>query len=68
MAISTQIHVVLDIDGVLCCSGAKENASFYKEKGAVLSAIKTYYVFPGVIELLQLFFANREIKVSFFSA
>lgn len=64
------VNVVLDIDGVLCCNSvrSKEAASFYLRKGAIISAIKTHYVFPGVIEFLQLLFRTENIRVSFFSS
>ena len=47
------INVVLDIHDVLACTEVRniEQASFFKNKGAIITAVKTHYVFPGVIEL-----------------
>ncbi len=63
------INVVLDIDGVLACKSAGniEAASFFKNKGAILTAIKTHYIFPGVIEFIKLLFETEGVRVSFFS-
>ncbi|MCP5506859.1 MAG: hypothetical protein H7A37_00940 [Chlamydiales bacterium] len=65
----TTINVCLDIDGVLCCSDAKtvENASFYHQKGAIIDAVHTYYVFPGVMEFIRLLYRQKNITVSFYS-
>lgn len=64
------MHVVLDIDGVLACRSASgiERASFFKKKGAILTAIKTHYIFPGVIELIKLLHQTEGVRVSFFSS
>ncbi len=64
------INVALDIDGVLACRrvGSNEQAQFFKNQGAIITAKKTYYVFPGVIQLIKLLFQTEDIKVSFFSA
>lgn len=64
------INVVLDIDNVLCHdSKLKPNeANFYLNEGAIISALKTHYVFPGVKEFIKLLFQTKNIKVSFFSS
>lgn len=44
-------------------------AAFYMRKGSILSAKNiTHYVFPGVIELIQLLCQIEDVKLSFFSA
>ncbi|MEI8365908.1 MAG: hypothetical protein WCF65_05770 [Parachlamydiaceae bacterium] len=64
------LNIVFDIDDVLTCTSAKvaERALFFKNKGAILTAVKTHYVFPGVIEFMKLLFQTEHVKVSFFSA
>lgn len=64
------IHIVLDIDGVLACSRVEniQQAKFFKNKGAILTAIKTHYIFPGVLEFIKLLFQTENVKISFFSA
>jgi len=64
------INLVFDIDGVLACNaiGSTKIAAFFLKKGAIITALKTHYVFPGVIELMQLLFQTENIKVSFFSS
>ena len=64
------IDIVFDIDGVLACHNASnvEEASFFLKKGAIIPAIKTHYIVPGVIELMKLLFQMEHITVSFFSA
>lgn len=63
-------HIVLDIDMVLALHDGREAkyASFFLKKGAIFQAIKTHYIFPGVIEFLQLLFQDKDLKVSFFSS
>lgn len=64
------INVVLDIDGVLACTKAKDvqHAAFFKNRGAIITAIKTHYLFPGVIEFMKSLFQTEGVRVSFFSA
>lgn len=63
-------NVVFDIDNVLTDTEVSEvdEIKFYQEKGFVLTAIKTHYIFPGVIEMMQLLFRMPDVKVSFFSS
>lgn len=70
MTAARPVHVVLDIDSVLACINAQsdQEASFFLHNGAIIQAIKTHYIFPGVIEFLQLLFQMDHIRVSFFSA
>lgn len=64
------INVVFDIDDTLCCNYGPtiEEIRFYEQKGMVMEAIKTHYVFPGVIELMKSLFQTDNVRVSFFSA
>lgn len=64
------INVVLDIHDVLACTEVRniEQASFFKNKGAIITAVKTHYVFPGVIEFIKVLFQTENVKVSFFSS
>lgn len=63
------VNVVLDIDGVL--AGHSPNSLrpviFFNNRGAILTAIKTHYLFPGVVEFIRLLFLTEKIKVSFYS-
>jgi hypothetical protein len=65
------INIVLDIHDVLCTysktSEVDPHGDFFQNHGAVLSAFKTHYVFPGVIELLKVLFQAENFKVSFFN-
>jgi len=67
---AVKTNIVLDIDGVLACKSVEtiEQANFFKNKGAILTAIKTHYIFPGVIEFIKLLFQTENVKVSFFSS
>lgn len=65
------VNVVLDIDGTLASTQAHSVAqvAFFQTHGAVFKTlVKTYYIFPGVIELIQLLFQTPNLRVSFFSA
>lgn len=64
------MNIVFDIDDVLCCTElySDQQERFFENKGAIITAIKTHYVFPGVIELMQLLFATDHVRVSFFSS
>lgn len=64
------VNIVLDIDGVLACTSVKniQQAKFFKNKGAILPAIKTHYIFPGVVEFVKLLFQTENLKISFFSS
>lgn len=65
------INIVLDIHGVLCTyaktSEVDPHGDFFQNHGAVLTAYKTQYVFPGVIEMLKVLFQTENLKVSFFN-
>jgi|GEM_PF-4607484 hypothetical protein len=73
-------NVVLDIDDVLMSlstyqqwmltkTSSAQIAAFYMRKGSILSARDiTHYVFPGVIEFIQLLCQIEDVKLSFFSA
>ena len=66
-----KVHVVLDIDGVLAGHDkptAEETALFFLRKGAVIFLERPHYIFPGVIEFLQVLSAHPDITVSIFSA
>jgi len=64
------VHIVFDIDGVLAAPGILDShqGDFFHKKGFVLTAIKTHYIFPGVIELLRLLLQTENLHVSFFSS
>jgi hypothetical protein len=64
------LNLFFDIDGtlVLDSTSTVKHASFFLRKGLILTAYKTYYIFPGVIELLQLVFSLSNVNVFFFSA
>jgi len=63
------VHVVLDIDQVLACTQASyHQAIFFQRRGAIISAIMPHYIFPGVLEFIQVLGQTEGIKFSFFSA
>ncbi len=66
----SKINVVFDIDSVLTCHHSRniKHASFFLRKGKILQAIKTHYIFPGVVDLIKLLFQTEDIRVSFFSS
>jgi len=61
---------VFDIDDVLCGTSVddEKQIKFFLQKGFVLTAIKTHYIFPGVIELIQSLFIQQDVRVCFFSS
>lgn len=63
-------NVVFDIDQVLSDQKVRElnEIKFYQQRGLVLTAKKTHYIFPGVIEMMQLLFNMPDVRVSFFSS
>lgn len=63
-------NLVFDIDNVLTDHWVHypKEIKFFQKKGIVLKAIANHYVFPGVIELMQLLFQMPDVKVSFFSS
>ena len=63
-------NVVFDIDDVLAVTRASNanEVKFYGEKGFILTAIKTHYIFPGVIEMMQLLFRMPDVRISFYSS
>jgi hypothetical protein len=62
-------NIAFDIDNVLADFTVLDlnEIKFYQQRGFVLTAIKTHYIFPGVTELMQLLFRMPDVKVSFFS-
>lgn len=64
------MNIVIDIDGVLAGTNACdiECAAFFKNKGAIITAIKTHYIFPGVIEFLKFLHEIKGVRVSFYSS
>jgi len=62
--------VVFDIDNVLTDTsvGELDEIKFYQQKGFVLTAMATHYIFPGVIEMMQRLFSMPDVRVSFYSA
>lgn len=61
--------VVWDIDGVLCgktCRSVQE-ANFFYQKGHVVHAVATHYIFPGVAEMFQRLDQERDVRFAFFS-
>ena len=64
-------NVVLDIDHVLAtCDSIQtpEEALFFRQRGAIVTAIKTHYVFPGVLEMIKGLYAMEDVRTSFYSA
>lgn len=62
-------NFIFDIDGILCCHEADEKSStYFLRKGAVLTVDTTHYIFPGVIECMQLLYSTPNVRVSFFSS
>lgn len=62
------LELIFPIYGLLTCSSTQhdiDQAAFYKNKGAIIMAMYTHYVFPGVIELMQLLHKTGAIKLSF---
>lgn len=64
------LNAVLDIDGVLACRSVKniEQVYFFMSKGAIITAIKIHYIFPGVIEFIKFLFSIENLRISFFSS
>lgn len=63
-----KVNIVFDIDGVLACSRAEVLEEYFRRRGLVFSAIKTQYIFPGVVELMRKLFATEGVRVTFFSS
>lgn len=62
-------HVTLDIQGLLACDKivTEKDIAFFRNRGAIVSAHKTMYVFPAVIELVAALYQNENTKVAFFT-
>lgn len=63
-------NIVLDLDGVLVWTGPSvdDHASFFEQKGALLTAVTVHAIFPGVIEFLTWLHRQENVRVFFFSA
>lgn len=63
-------NVAIDIDQVLAFHKVKDysQARFFFNKGAVLTALKTHYIYPGVVEFIRLQALTPKIKASYYSA
>jgi hypothetical protein len=68
--INPVVDLVFDIDGTLAWSKTStiKHAAFFLKKSAILTAIRTHYIFPGVLELMQLLTSLEHVRLSFFSA
>ncbi len=64
------INVALDIDQLLAFHHVNSLAQgkFFLKKGVVLTAYKTHYIYPGVIEFVRLLCLTPNIRVTFYSA
>lgn len=61
------INVSIDINAVLACKHASEQeAAYYWRESWISTASKTRYLFLGAIELIQLLFQTKGVRVSFF--
>lgn len=62
------INVAININGVLAMDSVDslEQAAFFKNKGAIITAGKAHCLFPGAIEFLKLLFQTENVKVSFY--
>lgn len=62
--------IIFDIDYILACPDVKsvEEVAFFKKEAVVITALKTHYIFPGVIELLKLLAARDDVKIGFLDA
>ena len=67
---NVNVNLFLDIDEVLTCTHALnyEQLAFFKSEGAIITALKTHYIFPGVIEFIRFVFKIPNTRVSFFSS
>ncbi|MBJ7449450.1 MAG: hypothetical protein JHC93_03715 [Parachlamydiales bacterium] len=65
-----KINVVLDLDRFITEPKItnKELVKFALKKGALINALHTHVIFPGVIEAMQVLFNDESIKVSFYSS
>lgn len=63
-------NIACDIDQVFAFHKIKDypQARFFFNKGAVLTAIKTHYIYPGVLEFIRLLALTPNLKTSFYSA
>ena len=71
--IKNKITVVFDIDGVLVDENNNirdvTTRSFIEKTGAIIHAVGSeYYVYPGVLPLMQFLITNPLIDIAFFSA
>lgn len=63
-------NLVFDIDGTLAVEDtfSPQSSRYLEKTGHIVTALKTHFVFPGVVELMQLLFKMPDVKVSFFSS
>lgn len=63
-------NVVLDIDQVLAFHHVNDlpQGQFFLNKGAILTAIKTHYIYPGAIEFIRAVALRRNVRLTFYSA
>lgn len=63
-------NVALDIDQVLAFHRVKnfEQGKFFLNKGAILTAMKTHYIYPGAIEFVRLLALKPNVNLTFYSA
>ncbi len=61
--------IVYDIDDVLCTCNVStiEQVAFFARYGLIITAIKTHYVFPGVVELMKASFDEPDTDIYFSS-
>lgn len=67
--VSSNVNIALDIDDVLATQETVDiaQAAFFLHQGVILTAIRTHYVFPGVIEFIKFLFSEK-VRVSFYSS
>lgn len=61
--------IVFDIDDVLCTCLVNNigEVAFYAQHGLIITAFKTHYVFPGVVELMKASFDEPDTDIYFSS-
>lgn len=61
--------IVYDIDEVLCTCNVStlKQVAFFAKHGLIITAIKTHYVFPGVVELMKASFDEPDTDIYFSS-
>lgn len=68
-ALPAKKTVLFEIDYVLACTDVQsvEEVAFFKKEGAIITAVKTHYVFPGVIELIRMLHERGDVEIGFYS-